>query len=72
MKLDSIITIDPAKRSGKPCVRNSRITVYDVFDLLAAGHSTTEIIDDYPELTLEDIHACFQFAADREKKLLIA
>ena len=71
MKLDSIITVDPAKRSGKPCVRNSRITVYDVFDLLAAGHRTGEIIEDYPELTLEDIHACFQFAADREKKLLI-
>ena len=72
MESRSLITIDPKRRSGKPCIRDSRITVYDIFDLLAAGHTPGDIIDDYPELTLEDIHACFRFAADREKKLFIA
>ena len=60
------------KRSGKPCIRCLRITVYDVFEWLAAGMTQDEILEDYPELTLEDIQACFQFAADREKRLLIA
>ena len=72
MKQSEIITIDPKKRSGKPCIRGLRITVYDVFEWLATGMTQDEILEDYPELTLEDIQACFQFAADREKRLLIA
>jgi uncharacterized protein (DUF433 family) len=63
------ITIDPAKRGGKPCVRNLRITVYDVLDYLASGMSHEEIVKDFPELTQEDIQACLAFAADRERKL---
>lgn len=67
-----IITIDPGKRSGKPCIRDLRITVYDVFEWLASGMTTDEVLEDYPELTKQDIQACFKFAADREKRLLIA
>ena len=64
------ITIDPAKRSGKPCIRDTRITVYDVLDYLASGMSEAQIIADFPELELADIRACLSFAADRERRLL--
>lgn len=67
-----IIKRDPAKRFGKPCVRNTRITVYDVLGWLAAGMSNQEILEDFPELTLEDIKACLAYAADREHKLQYA
>jgi len=67
-----IITIDPNKRFGKPCVRGMRITVYDVLGWLASGMSMQEIIKYYPELTEEDIKACLAYAADREHKLKIA
>lgn len=60
------------KRFGKPCVRNTRISVYDVLGWLAAGMSFDEIIADFPELTTEDIKACLAYAADREHKLLHA
>lgn len=53
-----IITIEPDKRGGKPCIRRMRITVYDVLDWLAAGMSIAEIIDDFPKLTKADIMAC--------------
>ncbi|MDQ8207610.1 DUF433 domain-containing protein [Coraliomargarita sp. SDUM461003] len=66
------ITVEPDKRSGKPCIRHMRITVYDVFDWLAAGMSHEDILADYPELTIEDIQACYKFAADREKRLISA
>lgn len=62
-----IITIEPGKRSGKPCIRGLRITVYDVLSWLADGMSRQEIIDDFPELNDDDITACLQFAADRER-----
>jgi uncharacterized protein (DUF433 family) len=62
-----IITIEAGKRGGKPCIRGLRITVYDVLSWLADGMTTLEIIDDFPELTVEDIQACFAYAADREK-----
>ena len=62
------ITIEPGKRSGKPCVRGLRITVYDVLNMLADGMSHEEIIDDFPKLTQEDIYACLAYAADREHK----
>jgi uncharacterized protein (DUF433 family) len=64
-----IITIEPGKRGGKPCVRGLRITVYDVLSWLAEGMTTDEIIDDYPELTETDIRACLGFAAEREHNL---
>ena len=64
-----IITIEPGKRGGKPCISNMRITVYDILSWLASGMSTQEIIQDFPELTEEDIRAALQFAADRENKV---
>ena len=64
------ITIEPGKRGGKPCIRGLRITVYDVLEYLASGMSEDEILDDFPDLTREDIRACLAFAADRERRLL--
>jgi uncharacterized protein (DUF433 family) len=58
-----IITIEPGKRSGKPCIRGMRITVQDVFEYLAGGMTEDQILEDFPELTREDINACFAFAA---------
>jgi len=65
----NIIQRNPNKRFGKPCVRNTRITVYDVLGWLAAGMDSKEIIKDFPELTMDDIKACLAYAADREHKL---
>jgi uncharacterized protein (DUF433 family) len=64
------ITIEPDKRSGKPCIRGMRITVQDVLEYLASGMREEEILDDFPDLTREDIKACLAFAADRERKLI--
>jgi uncharacterized protein (DUF433 family) len=72
MDYQSIITIEPGKRSGKPCIRGMRITVYDVLEYLAGGMTEAEILEDFSELTSEDIRACLAFAADREKKLFVA
>jgi uncharacterized protein (DUF433 family) len=69
MNYRNIITIEPGKRGGKPCIRRMRITVYDVLGWLAAGMSHAEIINDFPELTEEDIKACLEFVADREHRL---
>ncbi len=66
MSYRDIITIEPGKRGGKPCIRRMRITVYDVLGWLAAGMSHAEILADFPELTEKDIRACLEFAADRE------
>lgn len=63
----NIITLEAGKRSGKPCIRGLRITVYDVLSWLAEGMSRQEIIGDFPELTNDDITACLLFAADRER-----
>jgi uncharacterized protein (DUF433 family) len=63
-----IITIQPGKRGGRPCVRGMRIAVADVLGWLAAGMSHEEILSDYPELTEEDIRACLAYAADRERR----
>jgi len=65
----NIIQRNPNKRFGKPCVRDTRITVFDVLGWLAAGMDYKEIIEDFPELTIEDIKACLAYAADRERKL---
>jgi uncharacterized protein (DUF433 family) len=64
-----IIKRNPNKRFGKPCIRNTRITVFDVLGWLAAGMSHDEIIHDFPELTNDDIRACLAYAAGREHKL---
>lgn len=68
MEYRNIITIDPVKRSGKPCIRNLRITVYDILEYLASGMTIEQILLDFPELTTEDIYACLSFAADRERR----
>jgi len=70
MDYKDIITIEPGKRGGKPCIRGLRITVYDVLDYLASGMTQEEILSDFPDLTADDIKACLAFAADRERKLL--
>ena len=67
MNYRDIITIETGKRSGKPCIRGLRITVYDVLEYLASGMSTEEILDDFDYLTTEDIQACLAYAADRER-----
>ena len=68
----TIIRRNPNKRFGKPCVRDTRITVYDVLGWLAAGMTSEEIIRDFPELTTDDIKACLSYAADKEHKLQYA
>lgn len=65
----SAITIDPDVRSGKPCVRGTRIAVYDVLEYLAGGMSIPEILGDFPSLSEEDVRAVLRFAAAREKRL---
>lgn len=64
------ITIEPGKRSGKPCIRGLRITVYDILEYLASGMTEAEILADFPDLTAEDIRACLAFAADRERRMV--
>ena len=66
MDYRDIITIEPGKRSSKPCIRGMRITVYDILEYLAGGMTQEEILEDFSELTAEDIKACLAFAADRE------
>ena len=70
MNYKDYITIEPDKRNGKPCIRGLRITVQDVLEYLASGMTEEEILDDFPDLTREDIQACLAFAADRERKLI--
>jgi uncharacterized protein (DUF433 family) len=67
-----IIIIAPGKRSGKPCIREMRIAVYDILEYLAGGMTEAEIMEDFSELTSADIKACLAFAADHEKKLFVA
>ena len=69
MDYQKIITIEPDKRSGKPCIRGTRMTVTDVLEYLAGGMSQEELLTEFPDLTAEDIRACLAFAADRERKL---
>jgi len=70
MSYQEIITIEPGKRGGRPCIRHMRIAVADVLGWLAAGMSNQEILSDYPELTEEDIRACLAYAADRERRVM--
>jgi uncharacterized protein (DUF433 family) len=69
---DSILSIEPGKRGGKPCIRGMRITVYDVLSYLAAGMSVREVLDDFPSRTEEDIRACLAYPADREHQTTLA
>jgi uncharacterized protein (DUF433 family) len=70
VRYQNIIKRDTTRRFGKPCIRNTRITVYDVLSWLASGMTPSEIVADFPELTLEDIKATLAYAADREHKLI--
>jgi uncharacterized protein (DUF433 family) len=72
MNYHNIITIESGKRSGKPCIRGMRITVYDILEYLAGGMTEAEVLEDFSELTLQDIKACLSFAAEREKRLFVA
>ncbi len=72
MDYRKIITMEPGKRGGKPCIRGMRITVSDVLEYLAGGMTEDEILRDFPYLTREDIRACLAFAADRERRLMAA
>jgi len=63
-----LITIEPGKRSGQPCIRGMRITVRDVLEYLAGGMTPEEVLDDFPELTAEDLRACLAFATDKLRK----
>jgi uncharacterized protein (DUF433 family) len=65
------ISIDSNIRSGKACIMGTRISVSDVFDYLGGGMSIEEVLDDFPDLTLDDIQACFAYAADRDRKLSV-
>ena len=69
MEYRSLITIEPGKRGGRPCIRGMRITVYDILGWLAAGMTNDQILDEFPELTVEDIRAALAYAADREHHL---
>ena len=71
MNTNQIITIEPGKRGGKPCIRGMRITVYDVLSYLAAGMTPQEILTDFPYLTEEDVLASLSHAAAREQRTLI-
>jgi uncharacterized protein (DUF433 family) len=72
MSYRDIITIEPGKRGGRPCIRGLRVTVADVLGWLAAGMSHADILADYPELAEEDIRACLAYAADRERRVVTA
>ena len=69
MDYRSRITLEPDKRSGQPCIRGTRMTVTDVLEYLASGMSQQEILKEFPDLTLKDIQACLEFAANRERQL---
>jgi len=71
MDYSNIITLEPGKRSGKPCIRGLRITVYDVLSYLASGMTIDEILSDFSSLTRDDILACLSYAADRERHTVI-
>ena len=72
MDYRKIITIEPGKRAGKPCIRGMRITVYDVLSCLASGMTHKEILAHFPYLTEDDIVACLSYAADREHHLMVS
>ena len=68
---DARITVEPGKRSGQPCVRGLRITVWDVLGWLAAGKTEDQIIDDYPELEKDDFRAAYEYAARMGRRVAL-
>jgi uncharacterized protein (DUF433 family) len=72
LSVSALITTTPAVRSGKPVIRDTRVTVTDVLEYLAGGMTEAEILADFPYLTQEDIRACLAFAAERERRILTA
>jgi uncharacterized protein (DUF433 family) len=72
MNYRDTITVESGKRGGKPCVRGLRITVYEVLEYLASEMTEAEILEDFPDLTHEDLKACIAYAADRERRLMTA
>ena len=70
VEYSKIITIEPGKRGGRPCIRGMRISVYDILGWLAAGMSNDEIVEEFPELTIDDIRAALAYAADRDHHLV--
>ena len=72
MDYRNYITIEPDKRGGKACVRGLRITVYEVLEYLASEMTEAEILEDFPDLTREDLKACIAYAADRERRFMTA
>ncbi len=72
MSYQDRIVIDPRVRSGKPCIKGTRIAVADVLDYLGGGMTTAEILEDFPDLKAADIQACLTFAAERERRLAVA
>lgn len=72
MDYRQIITLEPGKRGGRPCIRGLRVTVYDVLSYLASGMTEEELLADFPYLTVQDIRACLAYAADREQATLLA
>jgi uncharacterized protein (DUF433 family) len=69
MDYSRLITIEPGKRSGQPCIRGLRITVQDILEYLAGGMTFDDVLQDFPDLTRDDIQACLAYAADRERRL---
>lgn len=72
MNYRDIITVESDKRGGKPCVRGLRITVYEVLEYMASEMTESEILEDFPDLTQEDLKACIAYAADRERRFMSA
>ena len=72
MNYHDYITIEPNKRGGKPCVRGLRINVYEVLEYLASEMTEQEILEDFPDLTHNDLKACFAYAADRERRFMMS
>ena len=72
MNYRDIITVESDKRGGKPCVRGLRITVYEVLEYMASEMTEAEILEDFPDLTQEDLKACIAYAADRERRFMSA
>ena len=71
MEYRQIITLEPGKRGGKPCIRGMRITVQDILGWLASGMTISEILEDYNELTANDIYAALSYAAEKEKQVYL-
>jgi len=71
MNASQLITMEPGKRNGQPCIRGLRITVQDILEYVASGMSESEILTDFPDLTAEDIRACRAYAVDRERRLQV-